>query len=206
MGKESRWRRAGMEKVLPILSLVPRGWARGQNKVTAGCGAALVECGRGWPGAAGSLTQALGPLQRCTHMWWHEADSQSSALLHLTDEQRQSEVSLPLGGFRLKRLFWIGLKVHDHECLAHFSKCVFYACAMGKQVCLISLSRMAGGGIWWAVLSACMDSLIWDLACARVTESVTIDASSRSLSQKSNIYCLRSNVLRNKQEVKSWVC
>lgn len=44
---------------------------------------------RGGVGAAGVLAQAPGPLWSCTHMQWHEADSQSSPLLRFTDEQWQ---------------------------------------------------------------------------------------------------------------------
>lgn len=87
-------------------------------------------------GAAGMLTQAPGPLWSCTHMQWHGADSQSSALLRLTDEQWQHKVSLPLGGSRQK------------GCFDSVWKCTAAVFHVFASVCLC----VQGGGRWMCLI------------------------------------------------------
>lgn len=87
--------------------------------------------------AAGMPARTPGPRWSCTHMQWHEADSQSSALLRLTDEQWQHEVTLPLGGFRQKGCFDLVWKCTT-KCSPQFlyeCECV-YLCVRGVDWCV----------------------------------------------------------------------
>lgn len=139
---------------------------------------ATLSCGmssgkRGGAGAAGMLTQAPGPLWSCTHMQWHGADSQSSALLRLTDEQWQHEVSLPLGGFRQKGCFdsvWkctaAVFHVFASVCLCVqgvVDECVWFT--LCQRTCQLKDRRRL------CLMAACLDLLMWDLECVWAAES-----------------------------------
>lgn len=113
------------------------GSTRSQSRSRAPLSCGMGSSKRSGAEAAGMPAQTPGPRWNCTHMQWHEADSQSSALLRLTDEQWQHEVSLPLGGFRQKGCFDLVWKCTTKRSPQFSMRVWVFVHAWGRRMCLI---------------------------------------------------------------------
>lgn len=116
-----------------------------------------------------------------THMQWQAADSRSSSLLCLTDEQWHYGRSLSQRwGWGICRPFWFSEKVHYRKCLQHCQArlwvcwrkgCVWLAFSQQTRLVLtffkdcVRLHLMA-----WHAGQQHVWSYSWDLTCATQSE------------------------------------